>query len=325
MAFEYTRGSQSKPHSLLFIGGLGDGLGTVEYVADLITALQSTEWSVFSLVLSSSYNGWGVGRLGKDVDELAQCVQYVRDYKTPLYGPGKVVIMGHSTGSQDVMHYISSVNPRSRHPVLDRDNQPVLRTPVDGAILQASVSDREGIQWVLKEGTEDDSPDTMRQLYRKAVHDAQKNTYGYNNTLDTIVPLEVTARIGYPPSTAVSSRRFLSLTSPDSPEQPAEDDYFSSDLSDKQLQHTFGTLESRGLLHSPLMVLYSGRDQSVPPWVNKETLLCRWAAAAGDMWYSGSMIIPNASHGLSDPDQAEPRRILVDRVIDYLGDTERRR
>ncbi|KAE8148002.1 hypothetical protein BDV25DRAFT_168719 [Aspergillus avenaceus] len=321
VAFEYTRGNQSKPNSLLFIGGLQDGLCTVEYVADLVAALQNSDWSVFSLVLSSSYNGWGVGRLGKDIDEVAQCVQYVRDYKRQLFGSGKVVIMGHSTGSQDVMHYISCPNPRPRHPVLDKNVEPLMRSPVDGAIIQAPVSDREGILWVLKAGTERDSPETMREIYRKAVADAKQSTYEDGDRVETVVPLSVTARIGYPSSTAVSSRRFLSLTSPDSPRTPDEDDLFSSDLSDDQLQQTFGAIGTRELLSSKLMVLYSGRDQSVPPWVDKEVLLKRWSVAAGqDFWHQRSMVIPNASHALSDCDQAEPRRILVERVTGYLSE-----
>jgi hypothetical protein len=322
VAFEYTRGNRRKPHSLLFIGGLGDGLCTVEYVADLVAALQDTEWSIFSLILSSSYNGWGVGRLGKDIDEMAQCIQYVRDYKKQLFGPGKVVIMGHSTGSQDVMHYISCPNPRPRN-LLDREIEPLLRTPVDGAIMQASVSDREGILWVLKAGTERDSPETMREIYRKAVEDAKKRTYEDDDTVDTIVPLSVTARIGYPSTTAISSRRFLSLTSPDSPKKPDEDDLFSSDLSDEQLQRTFGVIGPRGLLKSKLMALYSGRDQSVPPWVDKEALLKRWSTAAGQFWHPKSMVIPGASHALSDCGQVEPRRILVQRVTGYLDELEK--
>ncbi|CAL5874853.1 uncharacterized protein PFLUO_LOCUS9155 [Penicillium psychrofluorescens] len=326
VAFEYTRGATRKPHTLLFIGGLGDGLGSVEYISDLVQALDPTEWTVFAIVLSSYYGGWGMGRLGKDIDEIAQCVQYIRDYKTRQFGKGKVVVMGHSTGSQDVMQYISATNPRPRHPVFDREWIPILRPDIDGAIMQAPVSDREAILWVLHCGTERDSPETMRQIYDKAVEDARNATYEDHDSVDTIVPVSVTARIGYPPTAAVSSRRFLSLASPDSPEKPEEDDLFSSDLSDEQLGHTFGAVGSRGVLKQKLMVLYSGRDQSVPPWVDKEALLRRWQAVidAGkqEFWSPHSMIILGASHALSDPDQAEPRRILVERVTGFLNDIQ---
>ena len=327
LSFEYTRGATRKqPHTLLFIGGLGDGLGTTEYVADIVQALEGTEWTVFQLILSCSYGGWGMGRLGQDIDEIAQCVTYIREYKEPQYGAGKVVIMGHSTGSQDVMHYINCPNPRPAHPIFDKDRTLITRPPVDGAIMQAPVSDREGILWVVECGTERDSPATMRELYDKAVEAARCKTYEDNNSVDTVVPLSVTGRIGYPTSTPVSSRRFLSLVSPDSPEKPEEDDLFSSDLSDARLAETFGMVGARGLLKQKLLVLYSGRDQSVPPWVDKEALLKRWQRAidAGGrrFWSSWSMVIPNASHALNDLDQAEPRRILVQRVTAYLNNLE---
>ncbi|KAF7168857.1 hypothetical protein CNMCM5623_001799 [Aspergillus felis] len=327
VAFEYTDGLVRKPNTLVFIGGLGDGLGTVEYLTDLITALKYTSWSVFSPILSSSYSGWGMGHLGKDIDEIARCVQYVRDYKQGLFGAGSIVIMGHSTGSQDVMHYLSCANPRPRHPVLDKDaaGEPFTRPPVDGAIMQAPVSDREAISWVIRDGTDRDGPERMRDIYQRTVARARSTLYEDDNTLDTILPLSVTSRIGYPSSTPVSSRRFLSLASPDSPEKPEEDDMFSSDLSDDQIQTTFGQLRSRGLLGSKLLVLYSGKDQSVPPWVDKELLLKRWSLAAGECWDSNSTIIPNASHALSDDDQAEPRRILVERVMSYLEDVQKHR
>lgn len=299
----------------------------MDYLGEIVRALDPTEWTIFNLILSSSYGGWGMGRLGKDIDEIAQTVNYIREYKTPVYGAGKVVVMGHSTGSQDVMHYLNCPNPRPAHPVFDKDIPGVVRPQIDGAIMQAPVSDREGILWVIKCGTARDSPETMRELYNKAVEDARRATYEDNDSVDTIVPLSVTGRIGYPPTAPVSSRRFLSLVSPDSPEKPEEDDLFSSDLSDAQLKQTFGKVASRGLLDQKLLVLYSGRDQSVPPWVNKEALLKRWEAAINtegrEYWDHRSMVIPNASHALSDSDQAEPRRILVQQVTSYLNDIQK--
>lgn len=263
-----------------------------------------------------------MGRLGTDIDEIAQAVEYIRKYKEPHYGAGKVAIMGHSTGSQDVMHYINCPNPRPAHPVLDKCWEPILRTPVDGAIMQAPVSDRESILWVIKNGTARDSPAAMRELVQNAVDDAKRHTYEDKESVDTTVPLSVTRRIGYPSTAPVSSRRFLSLVSPDSPEKPSEDDLFSSDLSEARLGETFGMVGMRGLLRHKLLVLYSGRDQSVPDWVDKEALLRRWQMAtdAGgrQIWDRRSMVIPGASHALSDPDQEEPRRILVERVVSYL-------
>lgn len=277
-----------------------------------------------------------MGRLGQDIDEIAKCVEYVRRYKGDIYGhghghgsgpgagAGKVVIMGHSTGSQDVLSYLSQGNPRARHEVLDREGEyeAVRRGAVDGAIMQAPVSDREAILSVLEDGTDKDTPETMRRVYSDAVRDAMRNPYEYGDAglgTDTLVPLQVTARIGYGASTAVSSRRFVSLASPCSPGDPTEDDLFSSDLGDEQLGRTFGVLGTRGLLQGGrLLVLYSGRDQSVPAYVDKEALMGRWKKAAGGRWDEGSLVIPGASHALSDDDQEEPRRVLVQRVRAYL-------
>ncbi|KAL5356261.1 hypothetical protein BJX96DRAFT_162332 [Aspergillus floccosus] len=344
-AFEYTRGTHSKPHTLIFIGGLGDGLGTVKYLNDLEVTLQGTKWSIFAPVLSSSYNGWGMGSLGQDIAEIAACAHYVREYKEPLYGVGKVVLMGHSTGSQDIMQYLSSANPQPLDAPPGRDSKVKFRNraypasftrpPVDGAIIQAPVSDREAILWEIQTGTERDSPEAMKAMYEVAVANAQRNTYEEQNSdrgcppirRDTLVPLSVTGRIGYPANTAVSSRRFLSLVSPESPLGPAEDDMFSSDLGDDKLKQTFGAVRAQSLLreNAQLMVLYSGRDQSVPPWVDKEGLLQRWRAALGeDLWYPGSMVIPGASHSLSDDDQEEPKRILCERTLIFLHDIEMR-
>lgn len=348
MAFEYTRNTHHpKPHTLIFIGGLGDGLGTVKYVADIIEALYGTKWSVFAPVLSSSYSGWGTGSIGQDIDEIAQCVRYVREYKESIWGAGKVVVMGHSTGCQDIVHYLSCVNPRSRDEVVEQNENKrgnvkvrsvdvaaeITRPAVDGAIIQAPVSDREAILWELRTGTDRDSPAAMQEACQRAVADAQTSTYEDQGSdygcppikRDTLVPATVTGRIGYPAATAVSSRRFLSLVSPDSPQNPDEDDMFSSDLGDEALKRTFGAVRDRRLLGSNarLMVLYSGRDQSVPPYVDKDALLRRWCTAlGGDLWHSGSTIIPGASHALSDDDQEEPRRILAEKVLAYLGDVE---
>jgi hypothetical protein len=108
-----------------------------------------------------------MGRLGNDIDEISHTVNYVREYKVPQFGPGKVVVMGHSTGSQDVMHYINCPNPRPAHPIFDRNWTPVVRAKIDGAIMQAPVSDREGILWVVKCGTERDSPENDARNLRQ--------------------------------------------------------------------------------------------------------------------------------------------------------------
>lgn len=226
-------------------------------MCDLACALQSTEWSLFTLNLTSSYTAWGLGHLDRDTNEIAQCLRYIKEYKTEKFGSGKVVLMGHSTGSQCVLHYLSRPNPHTSTPAFDSLLEHVERPPLDGAIMQAPVSDREAIQWVLKWGFCGKPPSEIRPVYEQAVALA-KEMVQKESPYDTLLPLWMTSTICYPSNTPISARRFLSLVSPESPHSPGEDDLFSHDLSDEQLSRTFGMIRARGLLRHKLMVLFSG-------------------------------------------------------------------
>jgi hypothetical protein len=303
---------------------LGDGLGTTSYVADIVRALQPTEWSLFTLNLTSSHRAWGLGHLDRDTDEIAQCVRYIQEYKAAKFGAsGKIVLMGHSTGSQCVLHYLYRPNPHTSTPAFDPYLEHVQRPTIDGAVMQAPVSDREAILWVLHEGIGGKRPGEVREVYDRLVAMAkEEESVRPAKTSDTILPMSMTSQIGYPGSNPVTCRRFLSLVSPESPQSPSEDDLFSSDLSDEQLAKTFGNISQRGLLKHKLMVLMSGADQSVPDWVDKEKLLMRWGNAADNKipkWDEESAVIPGASHALSNHDQAVPRAFLVKKVLGYLS------
>lgn len=305
---------------MLFVGGLGDGLATTPFTADLVRSLESTKWSLFTLNLTSSHCQWGLGHLDRDTEEIAQCVQYINKYKTAKFGGApKVVIMGHSTGSQCVLHYLYRPNPHRHKSPFDPYLEHRQRPPIDGAIMHAAVSDREAIMSVVRDGLGHSSAATVKAAWEQA----QAFAANSDLTKDTIIPLAMTAPIyGNVP---ISCRRFISLASPTSPDLPEDDDLFSSDLSDEQLQRTFGRVRERGLLRSKLVVLASGCDPSVPDWVDKEKLIARWKAAAengaGDreVWDAErSGIIPNATHRMDGPEQAEPRALLCRRMVSYL-------
>ncbi|KAL6880034.1 DUF1749 domain-containing protein [Trichoderma longibrachiatum] len=323
VTFEYTSSSARQPHSILFVGGLGDGLATTSYTSDLVRALQPTEWSFFTLNLTSSYQAWGLGHLDRDTDEIAQCIRYIKSYKNSKYGYSKLILMGHSTGSQCVLHYLSRPNPHVFVPPFDPELEHVERLALDGAIMQAPVSDREAIQWVLHHGFGGKSGAELKSVY-ETLQTMAKDAALKNPSSDSMLPMWMTSQIGYPSNTPLSCRRFLSLTSPESPASPSDDDVFSSDLTDEQLKKTFGMVKQRGLLKHKLMVLISGADQSVPDWVDKEKLLSRWKNATNQGQLVGqwdeehSGLIPDASHALSNDDQAEPRKFLVERVLGYL-------
>lgn len=299
---------------MIFIGGLTDGFSTVPYVAPLAKSLETTDWSVFSILLSSSYNGFGVGSLDLDVEEIAQCVQFVRNLKGES---GKVVIMGHSTGSQDVMHYLYSPNPLPKDPDFDVGLKYLTRPKLDGAIMQAPASDREAIKHMISTSAQ---PNEAQGAYEQLVAAAKQQPWTDDKS-DVILPMNLTVQMGLPGNAPLSARRFLSLVSPESPEKPAQDDLFSSDLTDKRHQETFGQVATRGILKnsgSKFLILYSGNDEYCPTWVDKEAMIKRWQVAAeagGATWdVQNSGVVPGASHNV----KAEGQQDLIGRVVRYL-------
>lgn len=94
----YELGSSSARNTLLFVGGLGDGPHTVPYirtVAAKIEAADDLSYSVFEIRIRSSFSGFGWNSLATDVEDISAAVKYLRSI-----GKEKVVLMGHSTGSQ---------------------------------------------------------------------------------------------------------------------------------------------------------------------------------------------------------------------------------
>ncbi|GAV54976.1 hypothetical protein ZYGR_0AS02990 [Zygosaccharomyces rouxii] len=123
VAFEFNPSGQKK--SIVVIGGLSDGLLTVEFAPGLAKAVEKLGFSVLQIQMRSSYKGWGTGSLDTDVEDIKGLLEYLR---SPEGGSrGTIIIMGFSTGSQDVMHYLL------RH-----------SDSIEGGIFCAPVSDREG-------------------------------------------------------------------------------------------------------------------------------------------------------------------------------------
>lgn len=82
----------------LHSGGLGDGPHTVPYpraIADALIGHPDVSFSVFEFRLSSSFDGFGFLRLADDVADMSAFVKYLRSI-----GKERVVLMGHSTGTQ---------------------------------------------------------------------------------------------------------------------------------------------------------------------------------------------------------------------------------
>lgn len=287
VAFEHHPNPQSSQASntLIFLGGLFDGILTVPYVKDIVTALPSS-WVLIEPVLSSSYRQFGIASLGEDVAEIAQVVEYLHH----LRPNGKVVLLGHSTGSQQAMHY--SIQPGSPRP------------QIDGVIFQASVSDRETLASLL---SSDDYQSTC----------AVAQSYISEGRGEDILPFKLTTSSFQ--TTPVSAKRWISLASPD---HKGEDDYFSSDFDDERLSEIFGELAKTG---KRISFLYSGSDQYVPSMIDKSKLVEKWhqhVRRNGGSIDSASGIIPGASHTLKEG--GKPLEDLVERVTGFLErlDTE---
>ncbi|KAF2462187.1 hypothetical protein BDY21DRAFT_330690 [Lineolata rhizophorae] len=228
--------------------------------------------------------------------------------------------MGHSTGCQDTMQYLvggsggakagdagesgvdgAMVDQGEREGTsADRGRRPKL----DGAILQAPVSDREAMVEML--GGDD---------FSRMVREVQEQWIDAGRS-DDVLPASYAGKL-FGKSSAVTAYRWMSLASPDG---TGDDDYFSSDLPEQQLQRTFGRL-GRVAPETPVMLLYGERDQYVPGWVDKEALVRKWAGiikqggAALDDTNGG--IVPGASHNLrGDPEHV--LRDLFSRVNGFL-------
>ncbi|XP_054786583.1 UPF0613 protein PB24D3.06c isoform X2 [Prosopis cineraria] len=110
---------------VIFIGGLTDGFLATAYLEPLAIALDREKWSLVQFLMSSSCSGYGTSSLQQDAKELDQLINYLIN-KEDSEG---VILLGHSTGCQDIVHYMRTNAACSR--------------AVRAAILQAPVSDRE--------------------------------------------------------------------------------------------------------------------------------------------------------------------------------------
>lgn len=284
VAFEHCRleGKQPQPKNIIiFLGGITDGLLTVPFSAPLASALPSS-WRLVEPILSSAYRQFGISSLKGDVAEIAQIVEYFRK----LNPEGKVVLQGHSTGSQQTMTYLLS--------------EPKLQ-PIDGGIMQASASDREAVSYFISQ-LEYDSACKLAQSF---VDEGRP---------DDVLPFSATKTVFQ--NAPISARRWLSLASP-GPDHAGEDDLFSSDFDDKRLARTFGKLGKTG---TRVAFLFSGEDQLVPESIDKAMLVERWhkhVKQGGGTVDEASGVVEMASHTLEEGGDALDD--VVKRIVGFLG------
>ncbi|KAK9476863.1 hypothetical protein V1514DRAFT_335606 [Lipomyces japonicus] len=276
-AFEYaTANGVSHQNVVLFVGGLGDGFRTVEYVYPLAQKLDKIGWSVVEVLTSSSYAQWGTGSLQRDNEEISKAIEYFQTLKR-----GKIVLAGHSTGCQDTISYVTKFNPESEKPM------------VNGAILQAPVSDREAMRNIF--------PGQFEDILRFA-----KQQVGQGKG-EEILPKRFNDLFFGAPITA---RRWVSLA-----DKLGDDDFFSSDLDDHDLQATFGKV------NVPLLVLYSGADQFVPDTVDKKELVSRWRnVTPANAWSKHGGIIEGATHAIDEDSKPGARQQAIGKIVLFLSE-----
>jgi hypothetical protein len=112
----FESGDCSSSSVLLFIAGLTEVLNVsfrtqpltfrqgfmgTPYIHRLSSKLRVINWSLCQLLMRSSYLGFGTGSLNRDFEDISAAISY-------LVATGKhcVVLMGHSTGCQNSIHYV---------------------------------------------------------------------------------------------------------------------------------------------------------------------------------------------------------------------------
>jgi len=180
------------------VGGLTDGLMFANWIPILTSNLQIKGIGVVQPLLTSSHQGWGMGSLDRDANELLLLAKHLKS----AFNCTKIVLIGHSTGCQDAVTVATKY--AKAHP--EDSGLPSLR----GVMLQAPVSDRE---WLA-------TLPNSKELLLKA-EEAERN-----GMLEDVV-----FRMMEFDGAALTARRWLSLV-----RRGGEDDMFSCDLSDEELK-----------------------------------------------------------------------------------------
>ena len=113
-------------NAVILLPGLGDGFMSLSYTWFLKLELQKIDFSLVQVNLSSSFNQFGFSSLKQDSKEIGKLIDALKT----RYNFQRIVMIGHSTGNQDVLYFL-------------RHGDPHLTQHVSAIILQAAVSDRD--------------------------------------------------------------------------------------------------------------------------------------------------------------------------------------
>ena len=122
-------------NALVLVVGLGDGFLSLNYSAALSKHLRAADYDLVLVNLSSSWGQFGFRSLASDACDLGKLVVFLRTLDFV-----KIVLMGHSTGAQDVLYFLRHAGPEKT-------------SVVNGVVLQGAVSDRECLLHLMAEET----------------------------------------------------------------------------------------------------------------------------------------------------------------------------
>jgi pimeloyl-ACP methyl ester carboxylesterase len=231
----------------------------------LLDVCKAEGWSLVQPILSSSYTGFGHGSLDRDAAELVELVHYLREHRQAE----RVCFVGHSTGCQDIVHFLRT---QSDHALFkDNDNKSGI---VRGAVLQAAVSDREQPAAV-------DPASYTTHLQTAETMCAQGQG-------EAMMPRAAF----WAPMTA---QRFVDLQA-----VGGQDDYFSSDYTDAQLTERLQAAGDWPGLR--MLVAFSGADEYVAAHIDRKLLTERLTAAVNAKCPTVATSLylePPANHNLS--------------------------
>ncbi|KAI5478564.1 hypothetical protein MNV49_004823 [Pseudohyphozyma bogoriensis] len=270
--------SPSQPNLVLFLGGLHDGFNTIDFSTKLGGVRKG--WGCAQVLTSSSYQGWGEGSVERDVKEIGEAVKYF--WKL---GKEKIVLLGHSTGSQQIIgwHHLAKT---------------LSLPPITASIIHAPISDREYLMHYIP---------TL-----------PKTTITPEGVVseEEFVPVEWSNVFG---PTRVTWRRWKSLA--DVPEGDEVDiikseDFFSTDLSDARLANVFAPISS------PFLVFLCGLDHCYSPLIQSQlsTLLDRFQKSTdAKYWSKESSVLEGSGHATPE---LGPQAVLLDKVGNFLASND---